>query len=294
MSGDTSQALLDKVCAAILPVGGICAVVLGGSRGRGAHTAASDYDIGIYYDGPLDVAALERVAQSLNTPVAGRSYLTGATDRRPPTQSAAPLVTPIGGWGPWVNGGGWLTIDGAPVDFIYRDAARVERVIAEAREGRFECAYHYGHPHGFVSTIYAGEVATCRVLADPRGFLAAAKAKLTPYPEPLRAATMARFLDEARFFLAISQKAAAQGDVTFVSGNLFRAQACLMQVLFAINRQWLLNEKGSLRLAESFVAKPRDLKTRMERAFTLSPDAAVLKASLEALSGLVEEAAALA
>ncbi|MBV9045762.1 MAG: DNA polymerase subunit beta, partial [Alphaproteobacteria bacterium] len=173
MSGDTSQALLDKVCAAILPVGGICAVVLGGSRGRGAHTAASDYAIGIYYDGPLDVAALERVAQSLNTPVAGRNC--GRSDD-------APLMTPIGGWGPWVNGGGWLTIDGAPVDFIYRDAARVERVISEACEGRFECAYHYGHPHALVSTIYAGEVATCRVLADPRGFVAAAKARLSLYP----------------------------------------------------------------------------------------------------------------
>ncbi|MBV9905770.1 MAG: hypothetical protein JO346_14440 [Alphaproteobacteria bacterium] len=55
-----------------------------------------------------------------------------------------------------------------------------------------------------------------------------------------------------------------------------------------------MNEKGSLRLADTFEHKPRDLKTRMEHAFTLSPDADVLKASLAALSDLVEEAAALA
>ena len=293
MSRETSQALLDKVTAAFAPVGGVRAVVLGGSRGREAQTAASDYDIGLYYEGALDVAGLERAAQALNTPVAGRSYLRGATDR-PPTQSVAPLMTAIGGWGPWVNGGGWLTIDGEPVDILYRDLARVVAVIADCRAGRFECAYHYGHPHAFVSTIYAGEIATCRVLHDPAAAVAQAKAALDPYPEPLRAATIARFLDEARFFLAISGKAADQGDVTFVTGNVFRAASCLLQVIFALNRQWLLNEKGALRLADGFAAKPPGLKARMEAAFDLAADPAKLRASLAELSALAGETAALA
>jgi hypothetical protein len=30
------------------------------------------------------------------------------------------LVTAIGGWGPWINGGGWLRIDGARVDLLGR------------------------------------------------------------------------------------------------------------------------------------------------------------------------------
>ena len=294
MSLSTSEPLLEKIVAALAPVGGVRAIVLGGSRGKGVQTAASDYDIGLYYRGELDIAALERVARALDTPVEGRSYLNGATARRSPTQPAAPLVTGIGGWGPWVDGGGWLTIDSQPVDILYRDAARVERVIGEVCEGRFECAYHYGHPHAFVSTMYAGEVATCRALHDPDGFVAGCKARLTPYPEALRAAAVARFLDEARFFLAISHKAAAQGDVTFVTGNLFRAEACLMQVLFAINREWLLNEKGALRLADGFAVKPHGLKTRVEAAFDLSADPARLEASLAGLSALAEEAAALA
>lgn len=285
MSLSTSEALLEKIVAALSGVGGVQAIVLGGSRGRGVQTAASDYDIGLYYQGELDIAALERVARSLDTPVEGRAYQARAAD--------APRMTGIGGWGPWVNGGGWLTIDGQPVDILYRDASRVERVIADVCEGRFECAYHYGHPHAFVSTIYAGEVATCRALHDPHGFVSACKARLTPYPEALRAAAVARFLDEARFFLAISHKAAAQGDVAFVTGNLFRAEACLMQVLFAVNREWLLNEKGALRLADEFAVKPADLKARVEAAFDLSADPARLKTSLAGLGALVEEAAAL-
>lgn len=285
MSRQTSQTLLDTITAALAPVGGVRAVVLGGSRGREVQTEASDYDFGLYYDGELDIGALERVARALDVPVEGRAYQARAAD--------APLMTGIGGWGPWVNGGGWLTVGGQPVDILYRDCARVERVIAEARDGRFECAYHYGHPHAFVSTIYAGEVATCRALHDPHGFVARCKSALTPYPEALRAAAVARFLDEARFFLAISLKAAAQGDVAFVTGNLFRAQACVMQVLFALNRAWLLNEKGALRLADGFVVKPVDLKARVERAFTLSAAPDVLKQSLAAMSELVEETAAL-
>ena len=204
------------------------------------------------------------------------------------------MRTGIGGWGPWVNGGGWLTVDGQPVDILYRDMERVERVIADVHEGRFECAYHYGHPHAFVSTIYAGEAATCRALHDPHGFVAGCKGRLTPYPDALPAAATARFLDEARFFLAISHKAAAQGDVAFVTGNLFRAESCLMQVLFALNREWLLNEKGALRLADGFAVKPGGLKARVEAAFELSADPARLKASLSVLGALVEETTALA
>src|ERR1700710_1946151 len=103
MSPDSSQALLDRIAAALAPVAGIRAVVLGGSRGRGVAQPGSDYDIGIYYSGALDVAALEAVARTLDS--------TGRT----------PLVTPLGGWGAWVDGGGWLTIDGEAVDLLYRN-----------------------------------------------------------------------------------------------------------------------------------------------------------------------------
>jgi hypothetical protein len=281
----TSQALLEKVAQAFAPVGGVRAIVLGGSRGRGSHHATSDYDIGLYYEDALDIAALESIARALSGP--SRSYKAEAP--------GAPLMTNVGGWGPWVNGGGWLTIDGEPVDILYRDAKRVERVIAECREGRFECAYHYGHPHAFVSTIYAGEIATCRPLNDPHGFVARCKAALEPYPEALRSATIARFADEARFFLAVAQKAAAKGDVTYVTGCVFRAASCLLQVLFALNRQWLINEKGALSLAAKFERVPTNLQFEMEGAFAqLAMGPQGMLAALREIAALTDEAMALA
>ena len=42
-------------------------------------------------------------------------------------------VTELGVWGPWVDGGGWLRIDGIPVDWIYRDLERVRAAWEDAR-----------------------------------------------------------------------------------------------------------------------------------------------------------------
>lgn len=280
MAIETSEVLLHRIVAAFQQVRGVRAIVLGGSRGRGLQHAGSDYDIGIYYSGELDIAALEAAAEALEAVARG-------SDR------GAPVLTPRGAWGPWVDGGGWLTIAGEPVDILYRDIARVDGVIADCLAGKFECAYHYGHPHAFVSAIYAGEIATCRALHDPSGYVAPAKAKLAPYPEALRAALIARFLDEARFFLAIAAKAVQQRDVSYVTGCGFRTVSCLLQAVFALNRQWLLNEKGALALAETFAIKPADLKRRVEAAFTFSAEPAGLARCLPQLAALVGEANAL-
>ncbi|MEU9507520.1 nucleotidyltransferase domain-containing protein [Micromonospora sp. NPDC048170] len=48
--------LADRLCA----VGGVVAVALGGSRARGEHRPDSDWDLGLYYRGELDVPGLRR------------------------------------------------------------------------------------------------------------------------------------------------------------------------------------------------------------------------------------------
>ena len=121
-------------------VPGIRAIVLGGAGARGSGDASSDTDLGIYYDAEssLEVAVLNQVAAKHND------------------KKELGLVTSIGGWGPWINGGGWLRVGGAAVDLLYRDTAKVETVFDSCIAGRIEVAYQPGHPLGFLSSIYAG------------------------------------------------------------------------------------------------------------------------------------------
>jgi predicted nucleotidyltransferase len=223
------EALLARLTAALQTVPGLAAVALGGSRGRGTAGPASDYDVGLYYESsaPLDVNAL-------------RAALAPLVDD-PPAE-----LTEIGEWGPWIVGGGWLRIGGAEVDLLYRDLDRVAAVIEEARHGRFTMNYQVGHPHGFCSAIWMGEVAIARPLFDPARRLAALRASTAPYPEALRRALVARFGWEVDFALDNAEVAARRSERTHVAGCAYRALCCAAQVLFALNGRYLINEKGAV------------------------------------------------
>ncbi len=244
---------------------GIVAIALGGSRARGTHTPKSDVDLGLYYqpENPPDLLALNHLASELDD-----NHRTN-------------LITPIGEWGKWINGGGWLKVEGIPVDFLYRDVAQVNQVIDDCLAGKIAIDYQPGHPHGFVSSIYMGEVALCLPLHDPQGVLAALKARTTPYPATLKQATVNKFAWEISFSLVVAQKAVARGDVAYAAGCCFRSVACMNQVLFALNEVYLLNEKGAVALANGFTLCPLDYQQRVESVFAL------LAAEAESIRGAI-------
>jgi predicted nucleotidyltransferase len=257
---------IHQVVDRLQSIGGILAIALGGSRARGTHTQKSDVDLGIYYqpENPPDLIALNHLASELDD------------------NHRANLITPIGEWGKWINGGGWLKIEAVPVDFLYRDLAQVNRVIDDCKLGQITIDYQPGHPHGFVSAIYMGEVAISLPLYDPDGVLDALKAKTTPYPLGLQQATINKFAWEISFSLFIAQKAVARGDVAYAAGCCFRSVACMNQVLFALNEEYLLNEKGALAIANSLALCPQDYQERVESAFALL--AAEAKLIIDAIS----------
>jgi hypothetical protein len=242
MSAANDERLLMRLSTQLSKVPGIRAIVLGGSRARGTANAHSDYDIGLYYeaDDPIDVGLLSATAAALadSGPVAN--------------------VTQIGGWGPWINGGGWLTVDGNRVDLLYRDLGRVRSAIEECRAGRVERHYQPGHPHAFVSTIYMGEIACCRVLWGASGILETLKQQTIPYPPQLRQSLMRTFLWEARFAVENARHGRALDDPIYVAGCCYRSVACLCQVLFAVNGSYLLNEKGAVSGAQLLAIRPKD------------------------------------
>jgi hypothetical protein len=258
---------LAELAGRLSAVGGVVAVALGGSRARGTHRPDSDTDLGVYYRGALDVAALQALA--------------GEVSDHPVT------ITRPGEWGPWVDGGGWLTIAGHRVDWIYRDLDRVHRVWADCRAGRYETGQQPGHPLGFYSHAYAGEVALCRVLADPDGSLAALRAQTQAYPQAL-AESLVRGLWEADFAVRLAGYAVAGEDPTYAAGCLFRAVGVACQALHGHARRWLLNEKGMVAATGRLENAPPDFAARAHALLARpGPDRAQLARTVTAAGQLI-------
>jgi hypothetical protein len=200
------------------------------------------------------------------------------------------VITGIGGWGPWINGGGWLRIQGQPVDFLYRDLAKVAGIFDDCLRGKVEIVYQPGHPFGFVSSMYLAEVAVCQPLWDPEGILTRLKNKIDPYPYVLQQALVQKFAWEINFSIEIARKSAERSDVTYAAGCCFRSVMCMLQVLFAINQTHWLNEKGAVALAESFERKPERLGARIQETFQmLGPAPDSIHRAIANLEGLGEE-----
>jgi predicted nucleotidyltransferase len=247
------EALLQNVVDEVKRVEGVRAIVLGGSRARGAHTPSSDIDLGIYYHpgDPLNLDRLRDVAVRLDD------------EHRPD------VINEPGGWGPWINGGGWLKVQSHPVDFLYRDLQKVTTVIEDCLQGRLEIVYQPGHPFGFVSSMYLAEVAVCQPLWDPEGTISELRSEIDPYPDPLQKALIQKFAWEIDFSIRIARKGIERGDVAYAAGSCFRSVMCMLQVLFALNKVHWLNEKGAVALAETFTTKPAMLTSRINESFQL-------------------------
>ncbi|MFJ4678166.1 nucleotidyltransferase domain-containing protein [Kitasatospora sp. NPDC088783] len=270
-SGLGSGPGLGRIAERLARVGGVVGVCLGGSRARGTHTAGSDYDLGLYYrPGQLDTGALRELAAEL----CGR-----------PVEVAEP-----GGWGPWVDGGAWLDIGPARVDWIYRDVERVRHYAAEARRGRYVSGQQPGHPYGVPSYAYVGELALARVLADPAGELAALRGETPCFPPELTRTLEADAAWEVPFVLANARKGAGRGDAGYVAGCLFRAVGLLVHALHARAGRWLVNEKGAIASAGRLPCAPPEFERRAQELFAVGgTDPASLAALLDRAEELAGE-----
>lgn len=268
------ELIIEKILASLKTVKGIEAVVLGGSRAKGNYSEKSDIDIGIYYSNSseLDLEALNRAASILDD-----------THR-------LNLITKIGEWGPWINGGGWLCIDGLATDFLLRDLSKVSAVIEDCLNEKITIDYQPGHPHGFINSIYAAETYYCKILLDANNHVAKLKDKITPYPLAIKTGIINKFLWEAGFSNAIAYKGLLKGDIVYTIGCIYRVISCLIQVVYALNETYIMNEKGSLINIDTFRIIPKDFKKRVETiSYSLTSDTKNMNNLIDELSIIVKE-----
>lgn len=253
---------------------GIKAVVLGGSHVRGRAQPGSDIDLGLLYSeaAPFSIKSVRELAENVN-------------------DTAGPVVTDFYEWGPWINGGAWLTIGGQRVDLLYRSLEHLERVIADAEVGRYQLDYGQQPPFGFFSGTYLGDVAVCIPLVDPEERLDVLKRRVADYPEALRRAVVQDYLWAVEFGLAaFARKFATRSDAYGTVACLTRAVNQLVLVLFALNRKYLTNDKTALAEIAEFDRAPRGFGPRVQQTLAYpGASPAELGGSIDTVAQLARE-----
>lgn len=207
-------ASLDRFIDELASSRGVMAVTIGGSRATGTADASSDWDLGVFYRGDIDLSAL----------------------------AARGEVHAPGSWGRLMNGGAWLTIDGVAVDVILRDVDTVTHWSAEAAAGRYELDQLLGHLAGFPTYTLTAEVALSNVV---RGTLSID----STFTDALHETTMFRWGFQRDFSFEYARSHADRGNVMGAIGNVARAVTEEAHRRMCADRRWVLNEKRLLAAA---------------------------------------------
>ena len=224
---------VSEVVDVLTAMPGTVAVVLGGSRALNCNDEGSDWDLGVYYRGVIDLTAL----------------------------STRGTVFPPGSWGRVMNGGAWLECDGDKVDVILRDLDVVEYWTKRAQVGEFERDALLGYLAGIPTYSLTAELASCLAL---RGHVEA-----VPFPPKLAIAAPQVWRFCRSFSLDYARMHARRGNAAGVAGQ---AAAAVMEEAHAIvceRGQWVCNEKHLLEAAGLGGLNARFAEIPIERASLL-------------------------
>jgi hypothetical protein len=205
--------IVNELVDELMAMSGAVAVVLGGSRALGTGDDESDWDLGVYYRGAIDLSRL----------------------------AARGPVYPPGSWGRLMNGGAWLRCDGTKVDVLLRDLDAVEHWARRTEQGEFEIDALLGYVAGVPTYLLSAELASCRSL---RGEVPAAS-----FPEKLRAAAPAKWRFCRSFGLDYARRHARRGNVVGATAQAAKAVMEEAHAVMCERGRWACNEKQLIEAA---------------------------------------------
>lgn len=99
---------------------------------------------------------------------------------------------------------------------------RVEQIIKDTEQGIVTANYQTGHPHGYISAMYRGELAISKIqYANDENFYEFKK-QAERYPTALKKGLTEFFMFEAGFSLMFAENNIDKDDVSYVCGHCFR------------------------------------------------------------------------
>lgn len=271
------EKLIRKIVEELKTIQEIKAVVLGGSYATNTQRPDSDIDLGLYYveKNPLKIEDVKTVLNKLG--VLKNS-----------------IVSDIGEWGKWMDGGVWFIIDKQRVDFIYRNIDFVDKTIDECLTGKISTDFYQQPAFGFYSYIYCAETKYSKILYDPNNIVSELKNKVNTYPQPLKIKIVNTFLWDAQFSLSRAEKAIKINDFIIVAGCYTRIISDLIQVLYALNETYYFSEKKFLKDFTEFKIKPIDFVFDSEKILCHIEESNSLKISYKKMENLVNSMLTLA
>ncbi len=268
--GKFKQVIVEEMVQALAQVSGVECIILGGSYARGAADDHSDIDLGLYYfeNRYPNIEHIREIARDFTI--------------------FEPRIYDVYERGPWKNGGGALITEAGVIEWILMSIDQMHRVIGEARQGRFT------KDHPFLSANYLAYPYYSTPLYDPRKTMVLLKQAVQEYPDPLRQALLRDLLQDARRSLHTGKKCAERDCVYGAIESLTSVVRDLTYILFALNRVYFPTQKGSIKMTESFLIKPREYGTRINRLLTHPGRGSALMKSWNQLETITEEVAVLA
>lgn len=176
------------------------------------------------------------------------------------------------------------------MDLILRDIKRVEQVMKDTEQGIITSNYQTGHPHGYISAMYRGELGISKILYAKSDSFCEFKKQAETYPSALQKGLIDFFMFETGFSLIFAKASMDKDDISYVCGHCFRSISCLNQVLFAMNEEYCINEKKAVNMINAFKIKPCGYKEKIDKIISLiSSDVDSTRKGIDILEGLIND-----
>ena len=209
---------MEDILSVLVPVQGIEAISLGGSRGLGVASASSDYDVVVHRRDPRSftnahlVSALQSLGDSCQI-------------KKTPSLISASL-------------------GGKSYEFFLKDLTSIEREVEQAQQGRFKWFIKPLFPHGDLSTSALHHLVNLDCLFDRAGALQRIRDSAQPVSPKLLKALMQYFLVQMDVTVIHALKIKKYADLQYLIALSSQFVFFFDILMFALNGKYPVLEKG--------------------------------------------------